>query len=135
MKNEILKITEVEFEEIKSKVDFDKTFLAEVDGSSIPDEKSFFDYMERLYDLHTINGIWGRNWDALNDLMRDLLWIVQQNHILAIHSYNKMFLKNKALKKVFIQCMSECILPFWEEEVLYTVVGGETKEFIVYLID
>lgn len=46
-----------------------------------------------------------------------------------------MFLKNKALKKSFIQCMGECILPFWEEEVLFTVVGGEMKEFTVYLID
>ncbi|MGN0488099.1 MAG: hypothetical protein ACI4HO_02420 [Ruminococcus sp.] len=38
MKNKILKITEAEFEEVKEKIDFDNTFLAEHDGSAILDE-------------------------------------------------------------------------------------------------
>ncbi|MGN1130471.1 MAG: barstar family protein [Ruminococcus sp.] len=134
MKNEILKTTEAEFEGIKSRIDIDKTFLAEIDGSAISDEISFFDYMERLYDLHTLNGTWGRNWSALNDLMTDLDWLDYDKHIIAIHSYDLMFSDEPEAKTILMKYLKDSILPFWEEDVLNIVVGGKRKEFTVYLI-
>lgn len=135
MKNQVINTTEAEFAKIKSTIDTNEVFLVELDGSIIQDEKTFFDQMEKMYDLRTSDGIWGRNWAAFDDLMTDLDWIPQQKHVFAVHSVNDMFLNDTETKRLFMYYFKESILPFWEEDVLYTVVEGKTKEFMVYLID
>lgn len=134
MKNEIIKVSESQFEEIKATVNTEDTFLVELNGKEIQSKMQLLDVLGEKYDLHTSDGTWGRNWDALDDLMEDLDWIPQQKHILAIHSYSKMFAHDKKSKAIFDDSLKDW-LEFWEEEVLYCVVNGETKEFTVYLID
>lgn len=134
MKNEIINISETQFELIKLKVNPNETFLVELDGNEIQNKLQLFDVMDKKYDLHTLDGTWGRNWDALDDLMDDLSWIPQQKHVLAIHTYSKMLSRDKKTKEIFNDCL-KCWLKFWEEEVLHCVVEGKTKEFTVYLID
>ena len=87
MKNEIINISETQFELIKLKVNPNETFLVELDGNNIQNEKQLFDVMEKEYDLHTLNGTWGRNWAAFDDLMTDLDWIDYDKHILTIFSF------------------------------------------------
>ena len=134
MKNEIIKVSESQFENIKTTINTEDTFLVEIDGKNIQSKTQLLDVMEEKYDLHTSDGTWGRNWDALDDLMRDLGWIPQRKHVLAIHSYSKMFAHEKKSKEIFFEGL-EMYLEFWEEEVLNCVVNGETKEFTVYLVD
>ena len=134
MKNEMINITESQFELIKSKINPNETFLVELDGKEIQNKTQLFDVMEKEYDLHTSSGTWGRNWDALDDLMQDLDWIPQQKHILAVHSFSKMFSHDKKSKEIFKDCL-RYLLKFWEEDILHCVVEGKTKEFTVYLID
>ena len=134
MKNEIINISEPQFELIKAKVNPNETFFVELDGNEIQNKLQLFDVMEKEYDLHTSDGTWGRNWDALDDLMDDLSWIPQQKHVLAIHTYSKMLSRDKKTKEIFNDCL-KCWLKFWEKDVLYCVVEGKTKEFTVYLID
>lgn len=134
MKNEIFNITERQFADIKPTINLNETFIVELNGKEIQNKTQLFDAMEKKYDLHTSDGTWGRNWDALDDLMRDLDWIPQQKHILAVHSYSKMFSHDKKSKEIFVDGL-KMYLEFWEKDVLYCVVEGKTKEFTVYLID
>lgn len=134
MKNEIIKVSESQFDDIRTTINTEDTFLVEIDGKEIQSKTQLLDVMEQKYDLHTSDGTWGRNWDALDDLMEDLGWIPQKNHILAIHSYSKLFTHDKKSKVILNECMKDW-LEFWEEEVLYCVVDGKTKEFTVYLVD
>ena len=101
MKNEILNIEERQFADIKSTINLNETFLVELDGNEIQNKLQLFDVMEKKYDLHTLDGTWGRNWDALDDLMDDLSWIPQQKHVLAIHTYSKMLSRDKKTKEIF----------------------------------
>lgn len=135
MKNEILKITREEYQNIKSEIDLKETYLVEINGKKIPTVSSFFENIEEQYDFHTLNGTWGKNWSAFDDLMTDLDWLAYDKHILAIHSYDLLFSDEPEAKKVLMKYLNDSILPFWEEDVLNTVVGGKTKEFIVYLIE
>ena len=135
MKNEIINISETQIELIKLKVNPNETFLVELDGNNIQNEKQLFDVMEKEYDLHTLNGTWGRNWAAFDDLMTDLDWIDYDKHILTIFSFKTFMSKDLNGKRLFLEYFEDSILPFWEEEVLHCVVDGKTKEFTVYLIN
>ena len=135
MKNEIINISETQFELIKLKVNPNETFLVELDGNNIQNEKQLFDVMEKEYDLHTLNGTWGRNWAAFDDLMTDLDWIDYDKHILTIFSFKTFMSKDLNGKRLFLEYFFFFFLPFWEEEVLHCVVDGKTKEFTVYLIN
>ena len=86
MRNKIIKVTREEYNNIKSKIDLKETCLVEINGRKIPNENSFFDDIEELYNFRTLNGTWGRNWSAFDDLMTDLDWIDYDRHIIAIHS-------------------------------------------------
>ena len=72
MKNKILKVTREEYKNIKSEIDFRETYLVEIDGGEIPNVSSFFEKVEELYNFHTLNGTWGKNWSAFDDLMTEI---------------------------------------------------------------
>lgn len=134
MKNKILKVTREEYKNIKSEIDFRETYLVEIDGGEIPNVSSFFEKVEELYNFHTLNGTWGKNWSAFDDLMTDLDWLDYDKHIIAIHSYDLLFSDEPEARKILMKYLKDSILPFWEEDVLSTVVDGKRKEFTVYLI-
>lgn len=134
MKNKILKVTREEYKNIKSEIDFRETYLVEIDGGEIPNVSIFFEKVEELYNFHTLNGTWGKNWSAFDDLMTDLDWLDYDKHIIAIHSYDLLFSDEPEARKILMKYLKDSILPFWEEDVLSTVVDGKRKEFTVYLI-
>ncbi len=134
MKNKILKVTREEYKNIKSEIDLRETYLVEIDGGEIPNVSSFFEKVEELYNFHTLNGTWGKNWSAFDDLMTDLDWLDYDKHIIAIHSYDLLFSDEPEARKILMKYLKDSILPFWEEDVLSTVVDGKRKEFTVYLI-
>ena len=134
MQNKILKVTRAEYKNIKSKIDSKGTYLVEIDGVEIPNVSSFFENIEEQYDFHTLNGTWGKNWSAFDDLMTDLDWLDYDKHIIAIHSYDLLFSDEPEARKILMKYLKDSILPFWEEDVLNTVVDGKRKEFTVYLI-
>lgn len=134
MKNKILKVTREEYKNIKSEIDFRETYLVEINGGEIPNVSSFFEKVEELYNFHALNGTWGKNWSAFDDLMTDLDWLDYDKHIIAIHSYDLLFSDEPEAREILMKYLKDSILPFWEEDVLSTVVDGKRKEFTVYLI-
>ena len=135
MKNQIINTSENEYNKIKEETDLSSAFLVEIDGSQIKTVYELFEAMEKAYNLHTLNGTWGRNWAAFDDLMTDLDWIPYNKHILAIKHYTELLSGYPEEKNRFIHYLKDSILPFWEEEVLHCVVEGKTKGFTVYLVD
>lgn len=135
MKNKIINTSENDYDKIKEETDLSSAFLVEIDGSKIKTVDELFEAMEKAYNLHTLNGTWGRNWAAFDDLMTDLDWIPCNKHILTIKHYAELLSGYSVEKNRFIHYLKDSILPFWEEEVLHCVVEGETKEFTVYLVD
>lgn len=134
MNNRIINIDSNEYQIIRKQIESD-TFLVELDGNNIQNERQLFDVMEKAYNLHTLNGTWGKNWAAFDDLMTDLDWIGYDKYILTIFSYKSFMSKDLNGKRLFLEYFKESILPFWEEDVLHCVVEGKTKEFTVYLIE
>lgn len=135
MKNQIINISGNEYDKIQEETDLSLAFLVEIDGSQIKTIDKLFETMEKAYNLHTLNGTWGRNWAAFDDLMTDLDWIPYNKHILAIKLYTELLSGYPEEKNRFIHYLKDSILPFWEEEVLHCVVEGKTKGFTVYLVD
>lgn len=84
MKNRIMSISKTQFKQIKSTINLNETFLVELDGNNIQNERQLFDVMEKAYNLHTLNGTWGKNWAVFDDLMTDLDWIGYDKYILTI---------------------------------------------------
>jgi hypothetical protein len=134
MNNRIINIDSNEYQIIRKQIESD-TFLVELDGNNIQNERQLFDVMEKAYNLHTLNGTWGKNWAAFDDLMTDLDWIGYDKYILTIFSFKSFMSKDLNGKRLFLEYFKESILPFWEEDVLHCVVEGKTKEFTVYLIE
>jgi len=135
MKNQIINISKNEYQKIKEGIDLSSTFLAEIDGSQIKTVSELFEALAQAYDFQTLNGTWGKNWAAFDDLMTDLDWIPFNNHILSIKHYDELLSSYPAEKSRFIHYLKNSVLPYWEEEVLQCVVEGQAKEFTVYLID
>ncbi len=134
MNNRIINIDSNEYQIIRKQIESD-TFLVELDGNNIQNERQLFDVMEKAYNLHTLNGTWGKNWAAFDDLMTDLDWIGYDKYILTIFSFKSFMSKDLNGKRLFLEYFKESILPFWEEDVLHCVVEGKAKEFTVYLIE
>ena len=134
MKNELIRIPECQFAAIKADINTEGTYFVEIDGKAIQSKMQLLDRFAEAYDFSTADGTWGKNWDALDDLMEALDWIPQDKHVLAIHSYSKLLYRDKESKAIFGDCLKDW-LEFWENEVQDCVLGGSAKEFTVYLID
>ncbi|MBQ9247410.1 MAG: barstar family protein, partial [Ruminococcus sp.] len=87
MKNEIIRITNEEKNDLLESLDKTSCFVVEIDGSEISTVNDLFDVMEQKYDLNTSDGTWGRNWAAFKDLMTDLEWIDSKKHVLIIDDF------------------------------------------------
>ncbi|MCX8641871.1 hypothetical protein J3U51_01295 [Gilliamella sp. B3781] len=73
--------------------------------------------------------------DAYNDWMRDLTWIDQYDgYILIIEKFEQMMSSYPKEKGIIMDEFRETIYPFWEDEVLHTVVDGKAKGFFVLLV-
>lgn len=65
MRKEIIKVSESQFADIKTTINTEDTFLVEIDGKEIQSKTQLLDVLEEKIDLHTSDGIWGRNWAAI----------------------------------------------------------------------
>lgn len=136
MENKIHYVSLIEINGIKEKLEKDTmVFVAEIDGNTIQNEKDFLVAMSFAYKFPRPITFQGAYFDAFNDWMRDLDWLGKNGYTLLINNFNKFMKHDQNLKEKVINLFEEIILLFWEEEVIYTVVGGEAKPFNVYLVE
>lgn len=134
MNNLIFNITKEEINKIKSESK-DKVFIAEIDGTEINSWEDYWAAMSKLFLFPELPAYMKPDYHSYYDIMTDLSWIDSDSIILIINKFT-LFLKGEhALKDDIIKDFKDYLLPFWEEEVERTVVGGKKKSFCVYLID
>ena len=134
MKNSVLNISKDEANKIKSESK-DKVFIAEIDGAEINSWEDYWTAMARSFSFPELPAYMKPDYHSYYDIMTDLSWIETDSIILIINKFT-LFLKGEhALKDDIIRDFKDYLLPFWEEEVEKTVVGGKKKSFCVYLVD
>ena len=106
-------------------------FIVSIDGAKIQTKHDYFSVMEKAFHLPPCHD----SWDAYLDWMCDLDWIEEKKITLIILNSARAFQQDPQMKQYMIDDFKDVILPFWEEEVKYVVVGGEPREFQVYLVD
>lgn len=135
MKNKIYYVSSIEINEIKEKLKEDNMlFVVDIDGGSIQNKEEFLVTLSSLFKFPRPIQLKGAYTDAFLDWMRDLDWLCKNGYALIINNFNNFIKFDQTLKEEIINLFEETILPFWEEEVIHTVVEGEAKPFNVYLV-
>lgn len=119
-----------DFTDNNQSIVFNNCFVVNIHGQDIQTKDDLFNKLKQEYSLPDTNG-----WDAISDWLTDLSWIKANNFQLNIFDYKDFLARESKTKEIFLEVFSEEILPFWEKEVLETVVGGKTKGFVIYCID
>ncbi|MDH6603363.1 hypothetical protein OKW23_000492 [Bacilli bacterium PM5-9] len=135
MENNVYIITKSKIEKKFKKIKCN-TFVVKIEGDKIQNERDLYCEMVEKFNLPNNvveeNGI---NYDVYNDWMTDLTWMNSDESILLIvNNYYKLLDSNKTSRDFFTKRLVNHILPFWEEEVVHTVVGGKRRNFNVYLV-
>lgn len=130
MGNNIFVISSEEYLRNTVITELSNCFVVNLEGKKIVNKNNLFSVLKKEYDLPDVNG-----WDSLVDWLTDLSWIDVSNFCLNIHNYSDFLKEEQATKDIFLEVFKEDILPFWEKEVLTTVVNGRIKGFFVYLLD
>lgn len=134
MKNSVLNIAKEEINKIKSESK-DNVFIAEIEGTEINSWEDYWNAMSKLFSFPELPAYMKPDYHSYYDIMTDLSWLDTDSIILIINNFT-LFLKGEhALKDDIIKDFKDYLLPFWEEEVEKTVVGGKKKSFCVYLVD
>lgn len=134
MNNLISNITKDDVNKIKSGLK-SETFIAEIDGAKINTWEDYWNSMAMSFSFPKLSQYMKPDYHSYYDIMTDLSWIDNDNIVLLIHNFT-CFLKNEhALKDDIIKDFKNYLLPFWDDEVERTVVGGKRKTFIVYFVD
>ncbi len=130
MKNCILKLSDKQLLELKEKVPVSNCFFVEIDGEQVNSKEMFFEIMSDKFKLPSA----GSGWDSFIDWMNDLSWISEECICLVINKYSEFLKDDLVTKVIFEEVFQEDILPFWDKEVLKTVVDGKIRPFNLYLV-
>lgn len=106
-----------------------------IDGEKISLWADYWDAISTAFSFPDLPSYMSADYHSYYDLMTDLSWLEKENIILVIENAEDFLKNDLQLKNDIINDFKEYLLPFWEEEVLKTVVGGKKKNFCVYLIN
>lgn len=133
IKNEIKFINSKDLELLKSKLMRDnKAFVVELDGNKI---QSWNGYVLAVQSKFNFPTSCTDSVDRYLDWIRDLEWLEQERFIIIINYFGEFLQKNASLKDEIMQDFEEIILPYWKNEVIEDVSGGEPRSFMVYVTD
>lgn len=112
------------------------TFIAELDGAKCHNNwKSFYKLAETAFGIVSFPE---DNIDGLADSLMDLFWIKQTKVALFLknaHQFEYFEDQPRIKRGAFLEILKDDILPWWEKDVLTKCVGGERKDFQVYILD
>ncbi|MFT8311367.1 MAG: barstar family protein [Sporolactobacillus sp.] len=128
MANNILRIREKD-NNLLEKMNQSDCYIVKVDGRQVQSKSELFQEMMIKFKLPDSSG-----WDSFIDWMTDLSWIDKEKLCLVIYNYSEFLKKDEGDKDIFLEVLQEDILPFWEKNVMETMVNGRVRSFNVYLI-
>lgn len=134
MNNRISNVTKEEIDKIKSEAN-DKIFIAEINGAEINSWEDYWLKMSTLFSFPELPAYMKPDYHSYYDIMTDLSWLDTDDIILIVNDFAHFLKSDHALKDNIIKDFKDYLLPFWEQEVEITVVGGKKKSFCVYLTD
>ena len=131
--NKIYYISEEEaqkkIKELKQREDIYSVVL---DGSKI---KNWDDYIRIITKEFRFPTFEKRNFDGYTDYMTDLMWIDKDAFSIFILNYEDFMIEDMSLKKAVMNWFLTDILYWWSEDVEVHCMGGESKEFNIYLVN
>lgn len=130
MKNEILRIDPTDILILEKKAKKNGCYIINIQGSNIQTKKEFLELMEKEFALPDSAG-----WDSYTDWMTDLSWIENQCFCIIINEYTNFLKEDDEAKEMVFEIFKEDILPFWENNVMKTIVDGTPRSFNVFLVD
>lgn len=132
MNNKILYVTKDDADIIKrNAIENENVFFAEIYGDRISTEEDYVKEMSNAFifphELPEMKIGW------YNDYICDLSWIEHKEIVLIIHNFNCMLVNAMKTKENIMADFKEIILPWWEKEVVGHMVGGNPKQFLVFI--
>ncbi len=132
MQNKIINVSSSEMTKIlKTIVNDSSLFIAQINSNYIQDLQEYLTKMSEVLRFPFPS----RSIDSYNDWMRDLDWLNKDGYVLVFYNFKEFLSKDLISRKAIIEGFSNVILPFWQEEVIETVVEEEPKLFTVYLVE
>lgn len=107
----------------------EKGFIDVLDGKTVTTRLILFEELQRIFGLKTV-----MNWRDILEGLTDLTWLKQEAYALIIQDYADFLSEDKAAKDLFMQLLTEEVLPFWEREGSQYEYS-HPRSFIVYLVD
>lgn len=130
LEQKIIYVSGKEMEAVKK--EFDETiYWREISGENITNFQEYLEETSRSFNFP----IPAKGWSGYEDWMRDFSWVDQKKIVFIINQYSRFLRAEPEMKEELIEDFEELIFPWWNEEVVDCVVGGERKSFIVYLVD
>lgn len=117
---------------LKINMKLDNKMRVIIDGRKVKSKNDFLKIMEESFLFpESCHG----NLDIFMDYIRDLSWINHSKIELIVKNQSDFLRDDQNLRDMIIECFQEEILPYWQKEVLETMVHGKCKEFSVFLVD
>lgn len=110
----------------------DEILTVVIDGTKI---KNWDDYIKAVTEAFHFPTFEKRNYDGYLYYFTDLMWIDKDAFALFILDYDEFMNQNINEKKWVMKRFCDHILFWWGEDVEVHCMGGESKEFNIYLVN
>lgn len=115
--------------ELKQRQD---VFTVVLEGSKI---KNWNDYIRVITKEFRFPTFEARNFAGYRDYLTDLMWIDKNAFALFILDYDDFMADDNTMKKAIMNWLLTDTLFWWGEDVEIHCMGGESKEFNIYLVN
>ena len=108
--------------------------VIKIDGGAIQSWQDYWKEMSRAFSFPDLQPCMNSDYHSYYDFMTDLSWLKTSDVILIIENADDFLRDSPSLKDDITEDFKNYLLPFWDDEVVRTVVNGERKDFSVYLV-
>ena len=131
--NKIFYVAKEEIEKLKEHLaTVSDTYVVELEGADIQTEREYvWEIDTKLQVPYDISSRLTLGW--YHDDITDCTWIEEKHIILIIRHFDDMLKNCPKVKQNIIDEFNSVTLPWWGGEIIGHMVGGEPKEFLVYL--
>ena len=133
MNNKVAFVNKNQFKELSASNEASLKII--IDGKEIHSWSDYWNVISEAFSFPELPSYMKPDYHSYYDLMTDLSWIKSKNIVLIIKNSDKFLADDLKLRNIIIKDFKDNLLPFWEEEVLKTVVEGEARSFCVYFVD